>query len=227
MQGSEEFNENVNEFFERSFEEVEGGFYDGKGFYVTPEGSFWDETGVYFNREGRDRHGGYYDEYCIYVPGPDWNEEYGCYNDEMFPISRDEEVKQTVFEKFKDQLIEDFQCYEKYFRNPDVEDLDEIDREMAQIDECEIFNQYLGAELEQMNQNHQNHQNDQNNQQNFYQPNNNENCNGINVNLNEENPKNSNNNLSTVQISFENKSNLNFSNGGQGFNRSPFNTNHK
>jgi hypothetical protein len=51
------------EFIERKFEEVEGGYYDDSGFYITPDGSkftkiiikgFWDDQGYYFNKDGYD-----------------------------------------------------------------------------------------------------------------------------------------------------------------------------
>ena len=75
--------ESKEEFFERSFEETEDGFYDERGFFTTPNGSFWDDERVYFNHLGFDKHGGTYDKYGIYLPGPNWNEEYNCYNDEL------------------------------------------------------------------------------------------------------------------------------------------------
>ncbi len=59
------------------------GEYDDEGFFNTPNGSFWDPDGVYFNREGYDKHGGYYDDNNEYVPGKDWNDECDCYEDEI------------------------------------------------------------------------------------------------------------------------------------------------
>lgn len=56
-------------FFERPKEEVEGGMEDSRGFYVTPNGSFWDEEGNYFNSQGKDKYGGTYDKYGVYIPG--------------------------------------------------------------------------------------------------------------------------------------------------------------
>jgi len=46
-----------------------------KIFFTIPNGFFWDPDGVYFNREGYDKHGGYYDDNDKYVPGKGWNEE--------------------------------------------------------------------------------------------------------------------------------------------------------
>jgi hypothetical protein len=73
---------------EREFEEVQGGAYDNFGFYTTPNGSFWDPDGIYFNRDGFDKHGGYYDPNMEYHPGKGWIEELLCYEDE-----KDEVIK--------------------------------------------------------------------------------------------------------------------------------------
>jgi len=56
-------------FYERPFEEVEDGYVDDRGFYTTPNGSFWDEDHNYFNHLGFDVNGGMYDKYGIYIPG--------------------------------------------------------------------------------------------------------------------------------------------------------------
>ena len=72
-------------FKDRSFEEVEGGKFDDKGFYRTPNGSFWDPNEIYFNRKGFDNHGGRW-ENDEYVPGPNWLEEHMCYEDEKDDI---------------------------------------------------------------------------------------------------------------------------------------------
>ena len=79
---------NNNNFVERPFQMVAGGEYDEMGFYYTPDGSFWDPDGVYFNREGLDKHGGYYDDQLEYHPGPGWIEELMCYEDEKEQILR-------------------------------------------------------------------------------------------------------------------------------------------
>lgn len=68
---------------DREFEEVEGGYYLENGFYVTPNGSFWDSDGVYFNRQGYDRHEGYYDPEYEYHPGRGWIPHMLCYEDEI------------------------------------------------------------------------------------------------------------------------------------------------
>jgi hypothetical protein len=69
-------------FLNRSFEEVIGGEYDEEGFYITPNGSFWDPDGVYFNKEGFDCHKGFYNNDKEYIPGPGWIEDLLCYEDE-------------------------------------------------------------------------------------------------------------------------------------------------
>ena len=45
-------------FCDRPFEEVEDGYIDDRGFYTSPNGSFWDDDHTYFNHLGFDRHGG-------------------------------------------------------------------------------------------------------------------------------------------------------------------------
>lgn len=154
------FENNVNnlsaDFFERSFREVDGGYYDGKGFYCTPEGSFWDENKTYFNREGRDRHGGFYDEYCIYIPGPGWVEELGCYQDEISPEIQNEEVRENFFNNIKEELIEEYNDNEKYFMNFDKENFDEVDEESACRNEEEMFHEYMQKHFPQDNSLHSN-----------------------------------------------------------------------
>ena len=56
-------------FIEREWTEDTKGEYDKDGFFVTPNGSFWDPDGVYFNKEGYDKHGGRYDSEGEYIPG--------------------------------------------------------------------------------------------------------------------------------------------------------------
>ena len=71
-------------FIERELNDEVEGEYDEEGFFNTPNGSFWDPDGVYFNKEGYDKHGGYYDEQTQeYVPGKGWDEANNCYKDEI------------------------------------------------------------------------------------------------------------------------------------------------
>ena len=70
-------------FVERELNDEVEGDYDEDGFFITPNGSFWDPDGVYFNRDGYDKHGGYYDDKTQeYVPGKGWDEINNCYKDE-------------------------------------------------------------------------------------------------------------------------------------------------
>jgi hypothetical protein len=43
---------------------------------------FWDADGYYFNRDGYDKHGGYYDDNFNYIGGPGRDEQNECYKDE-------------------------------------------------------------------------------------------------------------------------------------------------
>jgi hypothetical protein len=44
---------------------------------------FWDADGVYFNKDGYDKHGGYYDDDYVYCPGKGWNYKLNCYESEL------------------------------------------------------------------------------------------------------------------------------------------------
>jgi len=88
---------NIN-FIERHFQEVLGGKYDEFGFYHTPDGSnktyikigFWDADGFYFNKERKDKHGGYYNNDWVYVPGEGWDELNQCYEDDLDDLDEEE-----------------------------------------------------------------------------------------------------------------------------------------
>lgn len=95
------------EFFERSFEEVEDGFLDLRGFYNTPNGSFWDDDGCYFNRLGLDKHGGSYDKYGVYLPGKGWNEDLNCYEDDIDKNNLQEIVCTQVIDNVRDELVDE------------------------------------------------------------------------------------------------------------------------
>ena len=70
-------------FVEREWVEGTKGEYDEDGFFITPNGSFWDPDGVYFNKDGFDRHGGRYDQKGEYIPGEGWNWKNNCYESEI------------------------------------------------------------------------------------------------------------------------------------------------
>ena len=74
-------------FIEREWNEDIEGELDELDFFTTPNGSFWDPDYVYFNREGYDKHGGYYDLDNVYYPGENWNDSLQCYNDELDDLS--------------------------------------------------------------------------------------------------------------------------------------------
>ena len=69
-------------FVEREWSEDIEGKLDDDGFFITPNGSFWDQDYVYFNREGFDKHGGRYDENGEYIPGEGWDDNLNCYESE-------------------------------------------------------------------------------------------------------------------------------------------------
>jgi hypothetical protein len=101
----------------RPFEEVEGGYFDINCFYVTPNGSFWDDQGYYFNQFGYDVHGGHYDSRGngIYIPGPGYNPEIGVYEDE---IDKDLKIMQNGNKLFKDIILnEELEELEEAFDN--------------------------------------------------------------------------------------------------------------
>ena len=88
-------------FYDRPYEEEEDGFIDERGFYTSPNGSFWDDEHNYFNHFGFDKHGGSYDKYGIYQPGPNFNPETGMYNDEDEEMKYDNNDKENNFDEKK------------------------------------------------------------------------------------------------------------------------------
>ena len=65
------------------FKEVEGGKYNKHGFYYWPDGCYWDCDGIYFDKNGKDKHGGHYDEEFNYHPGEGWVESLMCYEEDI------------------------------------------------------------------------------------------------------------------------------------------------
>ena len=63
--------------------EEQEGYYDDFGFYILPDGDFYDHNGYYFDKEGYDEFGGYYDG-LSYVPGAEYEEEYYKKYEEMY-----------------------------------------------------------------------------------------------------------------------------------------------
>ena len=93
----EEKNEGKKPFIERVWSEDIEGKLDEDGFFITPNGSFWDQDYVYFNREGFDKHGGRYDENGEYVPGKGWDDNLNCYESEKENF--DDEKEENEFDE--------------------------------------------------------------------------------------------------------------------------------
>jgi hypothetical protein len=108
-------------FQDRDFEEVEGGYYDNNGNYMTPNGSFWDENQIYYNRDGFDKFGGIFDEYGTYYPGQDWNDELCCYNSVLanHELVNHQALQQALQENLKQELLDEYYYYQNFFKNTD------------------------------------------------------------------------------------------------------------
>ena len=136
-------------FCDRPYEEVEDGFIDDRGFYTTPNGSFWDDEHTYFNHLGFDRHGGSYDKYGVYHPGAGYDEATGLYNDQKEFITGNEikEAEKNVelsISKLKEQELKDEKTIRKYEKlEEESEDSDEEgDNSNVTYDEDEIKEAY-------------------------------------------------------------------------------------
>ena len=119
-------------FCDRPFEEVEDGYVDDRGFYTSPNGSFWDDDHTYFNHLGFDRHGGTYDKYGIYIPGPNYDEKTGLYKDQEDLIIPSEKTDpETIIELSISQLKEQEKKDEKTIKKYEqlVEESEESDEE--------------------------------------------------------------------------------------------------
>ena len=135
-------------FCERPYEEVEDGYIDDRGFYTTPNGSFWDDDHTYFNHLGFDRHGGSYDKYGVYQPGAGYDEATGLYNDqkefinsnELKDVEKNEELS---ISKLKEQESKDEKTIRKYEKlEEESEDSDDEDNSNVTYDEDEIKEAY-------------------------------------------------------------------------------------
>ena len=136
-------------FCDRPYEEVEDGFIDDRGFYTTPNGSFWDDEHTYFNHLGFDRHGGSYDKYGVYHPGAGYDEATGLYNDQKEFITGNEikEAEKNVelsISKLKEQELKDEKTIRKYEKlEEESEDSDDDeDNSNVTYDEDEIKEAY-------------------------------------------------------------------------------------
>ena len=170
-----DFKENL--FCDRSFEEVEDGYIDDRGFYTTPNGSFWDDDHNYFNHFGFDRFGGRYDQYGIYHPGNGYDENTGLYKEQKEFITGDlKEAEKNIgmsISKLKDQEKNDEITIKKYEKlEEESEDSDNEDKSNITFDENDIKEAY-----DFVMENENNNMNIMNN--NINQINNNINLNGF------------------------------------------------
>ena len=109
-------------FIEKQWTEQTEGEYDEDGFFVTPNGSFWDPDGVYFNKDGFDKHGGRYDLDGIYIPGEGWNEKNNCYESEIEDYDGFDEQEAEFgdnMDKIDDDDNLDDDVFESDFKNDD------------------------------------------------------------------------------------------------------------
>jgi hypothetical protein len=130
-------------FRDRDFEEVEDGYYDANGYYITPNGSFWDENQNYFNRDGFDKHGGIFDEYGTYIPGPDWNEDFCCYNSVLVQNQMNvnkEALQHAIHEHLKGELLDDYHYYQNFFSTDETVNLYNLEVPVNQ--ECPLKDEY-------------------------------------------------------------------------------------
>ena len=158
-------------FCERSFEEVEDGYIDDRGFYTTPNGSFWDDEHNYFNHLGYDKYGGSYDKYGVYQPGAGYDENTGLYKEQQELIN-DVEMKGNENEKYvidcinklKSQQGKDEKTVKRYDNlEEESEDDDDDDKSNITVDEKDIKEAYdCIMENENHNENINNNQNNNN-----------------------------------------------------------------
>ena len=181
--------EDKKEFIEREWNEEIEGHLDDDGFFITPNGSFWDPDYVYFNREGLDKHGGKYDEKGEYIPGPGWDEEYNCYESEKEDedLKDDEDDCEADINITEQDMMNELACFDddddllegKNLTNldPNIEII--VQKETDYVPEEEYEPEEKGNDVEDNN-------NEQENNENNIQENN-ENNNNNNIQENNEN----------------------------------------
>jgi len=111
--GNSQASEAQRPFYDRPYEEEEDGYIDDRGFYTSPNGSFWDDDHNYFNHFGLDKHGGTYDKFGIYQPGPNYNPETGMYNDEEMNFDNNDKEKNFEEKKIEGKKIEELSSIQK------------------------------------------------------------------------------------------------------------------
>ena len=111
--GNSQASEAQRPFYDRPYEEEEDGYIDDRGFYTSPNGSFWDDDHNYFNHFGLDKHGGTYDKFGIYQPGPNYNPETGMYNDEEMNFDNNDKEKNFEEKTIEGKKIEELSSVQK------------------------------------------------------------------------------------------------------------------
>ena len=111
--GNSQASEAQRPFYDRPYEEEEDGYIDDRGFYTSPNGSFWDDDHNYFNHFGLDKHGGTYDKFGIYQPGPNYNPETGMYNDEEMNFDNNDKEKNFDEKKIEGMKIDELSSIQK------------------------------------------------------------------------------------------------------------------
>ena len=148
LETTDENCQNEKTFCDRPYEEVEDGYIDDRGFYTTPNGSFWDDDHTYFNHLGFDRHGGSYDKYGVYQPGPDYDEKTGLYKDQKEYIALEDvidpnKILELSISKLKEQEKKDEKVMKKYEQPmEDSEESDDDDKSNVTYDENDIKEAY-------------------------------------------------------------------------------------
>lgn len=131
--------ESKNQFYERPFVEVEGGYIDDRGFYTTPNGSFWDEDHNYFNHLGFDSEGGMYDKYGTYIPCPNYDEKNEENDNKKFDTRKNIEI---AISKLKEQEKTDEKIIKKFGNLEEEESEISDDENNSSFDEDEFKEAY-------------------------------------------------------------------------------------
>ena len=128
------------------------GEFDEDGFFTTPNGSFWDDDHTYFNHLGFDKHGGSYDKFGVYHPGPGYDEKTGLYKDQKeylttIPEQNDNEKDfAKTLKQLEEQENEDERIVQKY-EKPE-EDSEDSEEEDKSIDLKEVYEDFIANEKE-------------------------------------------------------------------------------
>ena len=133
-------------FCDCPFEEVEDGYIDDRGFYTTPNGSFWDDEHTYFNHLGFDRFGGSYDKYGIYHPGNGYDENTGLYKEQKEFITGElKEAEKNIgmsISKLKDQEKNDEITMKKFEKLEEESEDSDDDKSNVTFDDNDIKEAY-------------------------------------------------------------------------------------